>query len=620
MKNIINLKSTFNTAVENHQKNKLNIAYDLYIKILKNYPNHTQTINNLASIYLAQKNYLKAIKAFETIIKINPNDFKSYKYIADIYRDLKKYQKAIEYYKMAMKIDPNYSDIYFNLGIIFKILKDYQKALNNYELAININPKKMEAYNNIGNIYKELNNLDKAKNYYKKAIKVNPNYADAYNNLGVLYIDAQKYQKAKDCFDTLIKISPNYINVYFNLGNIHKELGELKIAVNYFKKEIELNSNSPDVYNNLGRTYGDLKEYQNEKKCYEEAVKIDPNYLVPYDNLTNFYIRKLDNIENIISRSYKSLSKFKKSEVINKNLPLFKFRHDVQQAQYLILKNYNFEGLNQFQKIGNEILSRNENKDEINLCTKSILLKSDEIKELTPFYESDYVYETKKIFGGCINPNKNWQNVEDEYLNGPNQIIYIDDFLSDEAIKELREFCLVSKVWNKPYQNKYLGAFSENGFISPIHLQIAVDLQQKLPKLFGPHDINKFWGFKYDSAFGKGINIHADFAIHNLNFWITPDKYNNNIDSGGLKIYDVPSPENWDFRVYNRSGINNNKERIHNFLKENNAKCINVPHKYNRAVLFNSAYFHHTDEIDFVDEYEGRRINCTYLFGKRQIK
>ena len=47
------------------------------------------------------------------------------------------------------------------------------------------------------------------------------------------------------------------------------------------------------------------------------------------------------------------------------------------------------------------------------------------------------------ISGSCINANKNWQKVEDEYFNSEKQIIFIDDFLSDEALIELREFCLV---------------------------------------------------------------------------------------------------------------------------------------------------------------------------------
>ena len=294
---------------------------------------------------------------------------------------------------------------------------------------------------------------------------------------------------------------------------------------------------------------------------------------------------------------------------------MFKLKHDIEQANYLNSKNYKINGIDEFIKIGDEILGREENEEDKNNYNKKILLNNDEINSLLPYLKKNHAYQTKTISGSCINQKKNWLDVEDEYLNSANQIMYIDDFLSDEALIELREFSLVSKVWYKEYNNKYLGAFSDSGFISPIHLQIAVDLQQKLPKLFGPHKLGRFWGFKYDSTLGKGINVHADFAIHNLNFWITPDEYNNNKNSGGLKVYDAPAPDNWTFKNYN---INGNK--IHKFLKENNANCINVPYKFNRAVLFNSAYFHETDEIDFKNEYEGRRINNTYLFGKRLVK
>ena len=61
------------------------------------------------------------------------------------------------------------------------------------------------------------------------------------------------------------------------------------------------------------------------------------------------------------------------------------------------------------------------------------------------------------------------------------------------------------------------------------------------------------------------------------------------------------------------------KKEICKLLK-NRAKCVNVPYKFNRAVLFNSDYFHETDKINFKDEYEARRINITYLFGDRLFK
>ena len=55
-------------------------------------------------------------------------------------------------------------------------------------------------------------------------------------------------------------------------------------------------------------------------------------------------------------------------------------------------------------------------------------------------------------------------------------------------------------------------------------------------------------------------------------------------------------------------------------MNEKNAKCETIPYKFNRAVLFNSAYFHETDKINFKNKYEARRINITYLFGNRLVK
>ena len=196
-----------------------------------------------------------------------------------------------------------------------------------------------------------------------------------------------------------------------------------------------------------------------------------------------------------------------------------------------------------------------------------------------------------------------------------NQNIYIDNFLSVQAVKELRKFCLKSKIWIEEKRNKYLGSYSDKGFISPVHLQIAIELKNKLPRLFGKHRLGRFWAYKYDSSLGEGINIHADFALINLNFWITPDEFNNDKNAGGLKVYDVAAPENWTFHRYNR-----HTKEIYQFLNEKKANCINVPYKFNRAVLFNSAYFHETDKINFKDEYEARRINITYLFGTRLVK
>ena len=577
----LTIEEVFKLAVKNHQEGKTDIAQEHYNQVLKIDPNHSQALNNIGIIF----------------------------------KGLGENQKAKDCYEKAIKINADYGDAHNNRGNIFKILGENQKAKECYEKAIKIDPNHSQALNNIGVIFKGLGENPKAKECYEKAIKINPNYVNAHNNLGIIFQELGENQKAKDCYEKAIKINADYADAHNNLGIIFQGLGETQKAKECYKKAIKIDPNHSQALNNIGVIFQVLGENQKAKDCFEKAVEINPDFIDAIENISQMYCSEL-NLEKATSSSYKALKIYcDKLTFTNLKISLNRLKHDVQQAKYLSSNNYEVEGLDQFQKVGDQILSRKENKKEENDYDKKVLLTANEVDTLLPFFRSYQIYKPKIISGSCINPNKNWQEVEDEYFNSSNQIMYIDDFLSEEALIELREFCLVSKVWNKEYDNKYLGAFSSGGFISPIHLQIAKDLKEKLPKLFGAHDLAQFWGFKYDSALGKGINIHADAAIHNLNFWITPDEYNNNKNGGGLKVYDVPAPDNWTFKDYN-----NDNKKIYKFLEDNNAKCTNIPYRFNRAVLFNSAYFHETDEINFKDEYEGRRINCTYLFGRRVVK
>jgi hypothetical protein len=120
------------------------------------------------------------------------------------------------------------------------------------------------------------------------------------------------------------------------------------------------------------------------------------------------------------------------------------------------------------------------------------------------------------------------------------------------------------------------------------------------------------WGFKYDSRL-TGINIHADESAVNVNFWLTPDEANLDPESGGLVIWDVAAPLDWDFAKFNA-----NPPAIRDFLAQTGARPVTVPYRANRAVIFDSDLFHETDTIRFRDGYLNRRINVTMLFGRRE--
>jgi len=272
MKNEKKIKEDFDFALENHKKNNLKIAEEVYKNILDIDPNHFQAIVLLGTL-LAQKK--------------------------DFYSAKKLLQKAIQ-------INPNYAETHYNLGLVFNELNDFENAINCYKKAIEINPNYADAYNNLGNCKKELEDLSEAINCYEKAIKINPNYVDAYNNLGIIFKQIGEEDKAINCYQKTIQLQPNYVKAYYNLGLAFKEIGEDLKAINCYKKAIEINPNYADAYNNLGNCYKDQGDFKNAILHYELATKSMPEnlgYFYPLSEL-NKEILNLDlkkNVEKVIN-------------------------------------------------------------------------------------------------------------------------------------------------------------------------------------------------------------------------------------------------------------------------------------------------------------------------------
>ena len=493
---------------------------------------------------------------------------------------------------------------------------NFETAENLYKKILKQLPNHINAQCNLGGLYVQTGKKNDAKSILQDVLRIEPNNINANANLAIVFNHLGEHEKSIECHKKVLSIDPNNTDTHTNLGSSYKKLGETDLAKKHYYKAIEINPNHANAYNNLGTVLRGSGEHEKAIHALKKALEIEPSFFKAQANLSNTYLNKPKTIEKSVEASYEALNiHHLGSKTYSQDVPLFRLKHDIEQTKYLKLKNYKIDGLDAFYDTGNKILKKDENKETENNFNKNILLCDNEIKSFLPFYKKKHLYNIPEFIGDTLNPEKNWQKVEMEYMNSEDKIMYIDDFLSTKAIKELREFSLVSKVWIHQMPNKYLGAFSDSGFTSPLHIKIGTDLQKKLPKLFGKYQIEKFWGFKYDTSLGGGIGIHADFAYLNLNFWITPDEYNNDKSSGGLKVYDAPAPDNWSFDKYNR-----NAEVIYKYLEEKKANCKIIPYKFNRAVLFNSAYFHETDKIDFKSGYESRRINITYLFGSRKIK
>jgi hypothetical protein len=188
--------------------------------------------------------------------------------------------------------------------------------------------------------------------------------------------------------------------------------------------------------------------------------------------------------------------------------------------------------------------------------------------------------------------------------------IFVDDLLIPEALAALQRFLLESTIWHDfSHIDGFVASYLEDGLACPLLLQIADELRRAFPDILGPHRLSQAWAFKGLRP-QSSVDVHADDAAVSVNFWVTPTDANRSPERGGLVVCRAPPPDDWEIRDYDAD-----QERIVTFLAQKATDNLIVPYRQNRAVIFRSRLFHHSDRPEFAPEYENHRINLTLLYG-----
>jgi tetratricopeptide (TPR) repeat protein len=468
----------------------------------------------------------------------------------------------------------------FNHGVVLQRAGLLPDAVEAYGQAIQLNPRYIEPRTNLGNVYKELGRLAEAQATYEQVLTLNPDHVEGHNNLGVVLKEQGRLDDAADAYRKAIALKPTHAEAHNNLGLVLLEQGRVDEGIRCFELALQAHPGYGTALYNLGIAWIWRENIPNALRCFAETANAKHAHGRPVTDPAVFRSR---------------------------------VKHDAEQVGSLL------EGglLGEEWRSYHEALVRLRVRLEPAPGTVSpnrVALTPADLQPIAPsFNRLLYSAPCERIAEGALAPDLDHAAIESRYLATQPEVTYIDGLLSEEALRRLREFCWTSTIWKKDYENGYIGAFLGDGFASPLLLQIAEELRQRLPRIFGTHRLTQAWAFKHDSA-RRGLNIHADAAAVNVNFWITPDEANLNPESGGLVVWDKEAPREWDFKTYNSDKA---RGSIYEWLTSQGAKEIKIPYRANRAVLFNSDLFHETDDIAFKEGLTNRRINITLLYGHR---
>ena len=204
-KKILTTKETFALAIENHKKNNLQIAENLYKEALKINPNHFKSIYYLGTLLAQTKKFDLAKLLFHKAIQIEPNYAMAHNNLGNVLSELGEYQKAISSYEKAIQIEPDYAQAHNNLGVVFNQLGEHQKAKKFYQMAVKYEPENLVYLYHLSRIDEKILHSNLKNKIYEIIEKNNSTKKNiAYGNflLSRYELKAKKY---KNEFDHLLK-------------------------------------------------------------------------------------------------------------------------------------------------------------------------------------------------------------------------------------------------------------------------------------------------------------------------------------------------------------------------------------------------------------------------------
>jgi tetratricopeptide (TPR) repeat protein len=442
-----------------------------------------------------------------------------------------------------------------------------------------------------------------------------PHHADGQANTGSALLASQKIEAALCTIRRALSLQPDHDGARYNEALAHQHSEDIERAERAYRRVLATHPQHVEASRNLAVCFHSLSRVDSAVQTLRKLTDDHPDRADIRENLALVLLdagktdEAFDEFACIAQSRYGLGGAPFPPDSSARHVTPVRLKHDHEQLEHLLSDNLAMDGAGRLRDLYASLLA---GVPPGTPAAQPLALDAQQAIALEPWYGRRYArMEAHRQPGGALHPALDLSRVERSYLESRPELVVVDDFLSKPTLVALRRFCLENSFWIRSYGGGYVGSFMEDGFVCPLIAQIADDLRAGMRRVVGPHSLRKVWGFKYDSRL-SGINLHADFAAVNVNFWIMPDEANRDLTSGGLIVWDKPAPLTWSFEEYNRS-----PDQARRFLDEQGAKPIVVPYRANRAVIFNSNLFHETDRIAFKDGYENRRINITLLYGSR---
>jgi len=247
-------------------------------------PDSEEAVTALAMLYNEEGN---AEKAAETLASVpeGTRSAKLYAVLGETYSQQKDYKKAIEAYQHAIALDRDNLDAIRGLADSLQNDGQTEKALQQYKIIADANPEDARTYIRIAEIYRKQGKLDLALQNLKKAGSMVQDSDQISYDTASVYQAQGRYDEAAQELQALLKRTEKADNKYGQdeqenravflerLGTIYRDNANQAQAIETFQRMLALGDDAAKRgYQQIIDTYREAKQWQKATDAAKEAT------------------------------------------------------------------------------------------------------------------------------------------------------------------------------------------------------------------------------------------------------------------------------------------------------------------------------------------------------------
>jgi predicted O-linked N-acetylglucosamine transferase (SPINDLY family) len=245
------IREALQIALEHQRAGRLDLAGEIYRRILQAEPDQAEAHNNLGVVLHAQGSLDEATACYRRAIAARPDLVEAHNNLANALQEQGERDAAIVEYRRAIDLRPDYPEAHNNLGAVLRARGFLDEALTCSRRAVELRPGMAEAHSNLADTLRDLGRTREAIACYQQALQLKPGLPAIHVNLGMALHDLGRLDDAAASYCRAIRLQPDNSQAHSNLGIVLKEQGELDVAAACYEEAVQLDPDSAAAHSNF---------------------------------------------------------------------------------------------------------------------------------------------------------------------------------------------------------------------------------------------------------------------------------------------------------------------------------------------------------------------------------